>query len=378
VTIAGLALSQYKTAIIFALLAATLVCSRYAVAIASDRRIREIVQITSRILGVALVALILAGPRIHSVMEAKAGRYLIRRLSESAAVSSTPYDQLTLKGVGILRPEFANSRNAVLSTLALLAVVAVMLRRREALWFLIGWAVVAVAMNPGLIGLDRLGLIDEAHWKYAVQTAFAALAGLGVGLICEMVRKASSLAWNSLLLMSVVALVLWEVARESPLPEACRYVLPDDVRLMAWISQNVPKEERIAGRALLSRGEPLGLDATTWLPYFTHHQTNQTNLAAAMEQGVPEERENARNFSRALGVRDMSVPESAHWMREQGFNWFYAGAMHPSAKVWPAEWEQELLQQVASNPELELVRTEGAARLYHVQQITVATRPQTN
>ena len=136
---------------------------------------------------------------------------------------------------------------------------------------------------------------------------------------------------------------------------------------MAWIDQHVPKGERIAGRALLSRGEPLGLDATTWLPYFTQHQTNQTNLAAAMEQGAAEARENARNFTRALLMRDMSAPESAHWMREQGFNWFYAGAMHPAAKVWPPEWDQELLQQVAANPGLELVRAEGAARLYHVR-----------
>jgi hypothetical protein len=366
VTIGGLALSQYKTAIIFVILATALVCSRSAAAIASDHPIRRLVQITWRALAIALLALLLAAPRIHSVMEGKAGRHLKRRILESAAINSTPFDQPTLKGLGILRPEFANPRNAVLSTLALVAVLAVMLRRREALWFVIGWGVVAVAMKPGLIGLDRVGLIDESHWNYAVQTAFAALAGLGMGLICEMVGRRRSVAWNSLLLMSVVALVLWEVARQSPLPEACRYVLPDDVRLMTWIAQNVPEGERIAGRALLSRGEPLGLDATTWLPYFTQHQTNQTNLAAAMEQGMPGERDAARNFTRALVMRDMSVPESAHWMREQGFSWFYAGAMHPAARMWAPEWEQTLLQQIAANPGLELIRAEGAARLYHV------------
>jgi hypothetical protein len=221
-------------------------------------------------------------------------------------------------------------------------------------------------MKPGLIGVHGGGLILEGHWNYAMQTVLATAAGLGIGLICERVGKARSLVCNGLLLMLVAALVLWEVARQSPLPEACRYVLPEDVRLMTWIAQNVPKGERIAGRSLLSRGEPSGLDATTWLPYFTQHQTNQTNLAAAMEQGAPEARENLRNFTRALSMRDMSTPESAHWMREQGFSWFYAGAMHPAGKVWAPEWDQELLKQIAANPGLELMRAEGAARLYHV------------
>jgi hypothetical protein len=360
VTIGGLALSQYKTAIIFAILATALFCSRCVTVLAGNHRFRGIVQVTCRVLAVALLALLLAGPRIHTVMEAKAGRYLKRLVLQSPALNSTPFDPPIAKGLGILRIEFENRRNAVLSTLALVAALAVMLRRRQAVWFVVGWGVVAVAMNPGLIGANRAGLIDESHWKYGLQTAFAAIAGLGMGLICEMLGKARSLSWNSLLLMSVIALVLWEVARESPLPDSCRYVLTEDLRLAAWIEQHVPNGERIAGRALFSRGEPLGLDATTWLPYLTRHQTNQTNLAAALEQGVPEARENSRNFTRELSVRDMSAPESAHWMSGQGFNWFYAGAMHP-------DWDQKLLQQIATNPDLELVRAEGAARLYRVK-----------
>jgi hypothetical protein len=360
VTIGGLALSQYKTAIIFAILATTLFCIRCVAVVADIDRFRGIVQITCRVLAVALLALLLAGPRIHTVMEAKAGRYLKRLVVQSPALNSTPFDPPIAKGLGILRMEFENRRNALLSTMALVAALAVMLWRRQALWFVIGWGIVAVAMNPGLIGANRAGLIDESHWKYGLQTAFAAMAGLGVGLICEILGKARSLAWNSLILMSIMALVLWEVARESPVPDSCRYILPEDLRLMAWIEQHVPKGERVAGRALFSRGEPLGMDAITWLPYFTKHQTNQTNLAAALEQGAPETRENLRNSTRELLVRDMSVPGSAHWMRGQGFSWFYAGAMHP-------DWDRKLLQQIATNPDLELVRAEGAARLYRVR-----------
>ena len=157
VTIAGLALSQYKTAIIFAALATTLVCSRCAAAIDSNRPVRGIVQISCRILAVALLALLLTGPRIHSVMEAKAGRYLERIVVQSPAINFKPSEPPA--------EEFANRRNAVLSTLALVGVLAVMVRRREALWFVIGWGIVAVIMKPRLVGIDGGGLILEGHWK---------------------------------------------------------------------------------------------------------------------------------------------------------------------------------------------------------------------
>ena len=43
-----------------------------------------------------------------------------------------------------------------------------MLRRRNAIWYLAGWAIVTLAMNPRLIGINRAGVIDEIHWKFAV------------------------------------------------------------------------------------------------------------------------------------------------------------------------------------------------------------------
>jgi hypothetical protein len=56
----------------------------------------------------------------------------------------------------------------------------------------------------------------------------------------------------------------------------------------------------------------------------------------------------------------MSTPESAQWMREEGFRWFYAGAIQP-------EWNAKLLDQITRNPALELVHAENAARLYRVR-----------
>jgi hypothetical protein len=362
ITIGGLGLAQYKSAIIFAVLATALLCSRCIAELVygGSDRFRGIFRIIGRILAVVILALLLAAPRINSVMEAKAGRYLKHIVFESPPADSNVFDRPTLNGLGILRVGFEKRRDAVLSALALVAGLAVVVWRREALWFVAGWGVVCLVMNPSLIGIDRVGLIDENHWKCAVPTAFAAMAGLGVGLVCEAAGRTRSFLWNSLLLGAVTALSLWEVARQSPLPVSCRYVLPEDVRLMAWIEQNVPNAEMVAGRASFEHGEALGLDATTWLPYFTRHQTNQTNLAAALEKAPPEPRERLRAFTRELYARDMSTPESAQWMRQEGFQWFYAGAIQP-------EWDAKLLDQITHNPALELVHSEEAARLYRVR-----------
>jgi hypothetical protein len=362
ITVGGLALAQYKSAIIFVVLATALFCSRCIAELIyrGNDRFRGIVQIIRRILVVAGLALVLAAPRLSNVMEAKTGRHLKHIVFESPPANSNPFDQPTSVGGGILRAGFETRRDAVLSSLALVAGLAMVARRREALWFFAGWAAVGLVMNPGLIGIDRAGLIDESHWRYAVETAFAAMAGLGVGLICEVAGKKRSLSWNGLLLVAAIALILWDAARQPPLPYWSRYILPEDLRLMTWIKQNVPKGEMIAGRAYFDHGQVIGRDATTWLPYFTRHQTNQTNLAAALEKAPPEPRAKLQAFTRDIYARDMSTPESAQWMREEGFTWFYAGAIQP-------QWDAKLLDQITRNPALELVHAEDAARLYRVR-----------
>jgi hypothetical protein len=362
VTIGGLALAQYKSAIIFVILALALFCSRCVAEFihGGNARLREIARMTCGLLAVALLASFLAAPRLHDVMVAKTGRYLRHIVLDSPPADSSAFDRPKLKGPEILRTEFATWRRAILSGLALLTVLAAAVWRPGALWFVAGWAVVCVVMNPTLVGIDRVGLIDESHWLLALPTVFAVLAGLGIGFVCERAGRTQSLFWNSLLLAAVAALSLWEAARQKPLPESCRYVLPEDVRLMAWIEQNVPKGETIAGRSFFEHGQPLGMDAVTWLPYFTQHQTNQTNLAASLEQAPSDQREKSRAFTHELYARDMSTVESAHWMGGKGFGWFYAAAIQP-------ERDQKLLEQISSNPELELVRAEATARLYRVR-----------
>lgn len=361
-TVGGIVLTQYKSAIIFAVLVATLFFGRCLFEIFRKHRQRSqrILQLSCRVLTVAALAFLLAAPRLHTTMQARAGRYLKRIVLEAPPASADQFDRPTLTAGAILKSGFETRRKALVFSLALAALLIIAGRRREALWFPIGWIVVTLAMNPSLIGSARLGLIDETHWRLAVGSAIAVMAGLTLGVACAPLRNTRSMLWNAVPFIAVAALSLRGATGLPRLPDLCRYVLPEDLRLMKWIAANVPDDEMIAGRGFLEHGEVLGRDAMMWLPQFTKHRTNHTNLAAGLEKGPVELRQKLRNFTRELYARDMSTLESARWMQDQGFGWFYVGPIEPHQDV-------KLVEQLAINLGLDVAHAEGGARLFHVR-----------
>jgi hypothetical protein len=362
ITIAGLGLAQYKSALIFVVLAVSLVCARCAAAIFSrtNPRAKFLVKILVGSLCVALCAFLLALPRLSTVLQARTGHQLKRIVVEGVPMNPAAFGAPQLDAAGIFRTAFNTPQKIAVSILALLGGIVILMRRREAIWFAAGWFALTLLMNPRLIGIDRLGLIDEIHWKFAVQAAIAALAGLAVGLFCEVATPRRALAWNIGLMCAALALAIYGAIRLPPLPVSSKFVLPDDLRLMSWMKQHMPAGEKIAARSFFDQGEVQGYDAAVWVPYFTRHQTNQSSLAAGLERAPDAVREKARQFTRELYQRDMSTPESARWMREKGFPWFFVGAIQP-------EIDANLLEQLERNPALEVARKENAARLYHVR-----------
>lgn len=360
-TVGGLVLAQYKTAIIFVLLAGALCCSRsIAVLRGSGRpRLSGTGLLSVRIFIVVLLSFVLTAPRLKAVMETKTGRQLERIVLESPAASPAAYGAPTRTAGDLLRTAFDRPHKRVASVLALLAAVAIIWRRRDALWYPAGWLAVAIAMNPALVGLDRLGLIDEIHWGFAIQTGIATMAGLAVGLLYQGINR-PTLGWNCVLLAVVVVLSGWALLRLPPVPQSSRFVLHEDVEMMSWIRTNVPTSDMIAARSFFDFGRVQGYDAAAWVPYFAGRQTNQTFLAALLERRPQGAQEKSRVFTAGLYARDMSTPESAEWMRDEGYRWFYIGAAEP-------ERDRILQEQIARNAALKLVRAEGAARLYCVQ-----------
>jgi hypothetical protein len=362
ITVAGLALTQYKVAIIFAVLVASLFATRCIAVLFSDQknRVRRILEISCRMSAIAALALLLASPRLNAIMHARTGRYLKHMVLETPAVSLNPLNKSKPTAFDILRSGFGSRRKALVSIVAMTGLVLIVTRRQRPLWFVLGWIGVSLVMNPNLIGSSHPGLIDSSDWELALEPAIASVAGLTAGYVCEFLLRTSSILGNILALIAALTLSLRGAIGLPPLGDWRQYVLPQDLRLFEWIRGNVPGHELIAGRAIQVEGEDIGCDAMLWLPYFTRHRTNHTTLAAALEKGSSELRYKMREFNRELYARDMSNPESAKWMREQGFPWFYAGATDP-------EQHRRLLEQLASNPGLEIAWAEGDTRLYHVK-----------
>ena len=369
-TAAGLVLTHYKTAIIFAVLATALFGSRFVAAMFAPRPYRRgrILEISCRAFAIVVIASLLVAPRLSAVMETKTGQHLNRTLFEARPPDSTAVGVLSANTRELLLSRFANLQLAI--ALAILGGLGMLLRRREALWFVIGWAAVFVVMNPRLVGIHRSGLVDEIYWTYVIPSVFAALAGTAVGLACEAVGKLRYPAWNAVLLVGAVLLSGWSALRLPPVPESCRLVLPEDLPVMDWIKAHVPENEKIAGRGVFYAWMVMDYDALMWVPYFTRHLTNHT-FAGGMEKVSVARRDQARSFTTELYQRDMSTAESANWMREQGYRWFYSGANAPAVQaVTPLEQverDRQLLEQLAHNPALELVLAAGAARLYRVR-----------
>lgn len=360
-TIGGLVVTQYKSAIIMAVLATALLISRCLVTLfrVHSNRIRQVARLVGRIAVIALIALVVAGPRLHSVMEARAGRLLKRIVLEAPPATAAQYGRPTLDSVGLIRSAFETPRQALVSTLAYIGVLLVALRRRQALWFVFGWLALTLLMNPSLVGSPRLGLIDEMHWQLAIEPASAAIAGLTIGIATE--RLGNSLGWWNLLpAFGLAALALPAAKNLTPVYFSSRYVLPDDMRMIKWIEQNVPRHDVIAGRGFVQHGQIASRDGTLWITVLTRRRTNHNNLAAAMEVGPMKFWRRLRDFTTQLYLRDMSTPESAAWMRKQGFRWFYVGAIDQHL-----DWQ--LLQQLATNPALEIAHAEGAAWIYRVK-----------
>ncbi|HEY3341296.1 MAG TPA: hypothetical protein VGK81_04725, partial [Anaerolineae bacterium] len=224
-----------------------------------------------------------------------------------------------------------------------------------------------VTTDPYIVGIKRSGLVDEFHLSLTVYIAAAGLIGTAAGALMEWLSR-----WKVSQVAAVIASLALMLYGVGQLPQAQKgsvFVLPDDIAMMAWIRQNVPAGESIAGAGSIWYGNfVLGRDAASWILFYTGHHTNQMLLAAGQELDKAT-REQGREyaFTTALYKRDMSTSDSAQWMAAQGYRFFYIGAK-------PLEWKEAdgdtdhaaLFEQLRRNPNLRVLHQEGAALLLGV------------
>ena len=214
-------------------------------------------------------------------------------------------------------------------------------------------------MNPRLIGIDRTGIIDEIHWKFAVQTAIAAMGGFAVGLHLREVFEWRVKSAGIALAFAALALSLWTAASGCPhcrnlsrfcSCRRCTFDVVDQEHVPPKRkSQHVPFSITGMCRVTMPRS---GCRISRDIRPIKHRLPRIWRLSPG--------REKARQFTRELYARDMSTPESARWMRDADFPGFLSARSD-------LKLTHSLLQQIARNPDIELVRKENAALLYRVR-----------
>lgn len=367
---AGLGLSHYKAAITFCCMVAAFVihhtlmhwCRRPACGLAEVRRF------PAHLVFVALLAAGLGAPRLSSLAESRTSGVIQRAVQPSARPAGESPSATRSRPLELVRGGFETPGKAAASVLALLGAALVLARRGDALWFAGGWGLAALVMNPRLAGIPySLNVLDEMNFGYSVQTGIGVFAGLAAGRVLEK-WPPDRVVPQAGLLSLVLAIFAWNAAAVPPLPAETRFALAEDVRLWRWMRRELPAGSKIAGRVKTRVGVPTGLDSVLWVPYFTRHRTNFTNLAASLEQAPEEARRRMGEVTAGIYERDMSRPESAAWLRASGYRYFYLGA--DEAQVGPAGKNEgrdsELGRELERNPSVRLVREEGRARLFEI------------
>lgn len=367
VVIAGLGIAQYKVGVLFVAFCLPLVLFTAARWYARLHDLRGALILSfgraAAIAGVALLIFMARGWDIaQSNLGSGVGRKVVTEMDSSAPLEGRKEPLVIWLG------EMGFSGNAVPVWLAALAGFGVLAtKRRKGLWFVAGMALCIVTTDPYIVGIKRSGLVDEFHLSLTVYIAAAGLIGTAAGALMEWLSR-----WRVSQVAAIIASLALMLYGVGQLPQAQKgsvFVLRDDIEMMAWIRQNVPAGEPIAGAGSIWYGNfVLGRDAASWILFYTGHRTNQMLLAAGQELDKAT-REQGREFAftTALYKRDMSTPDSAAWMAAQGYRYFYIGAK-------PLDWNEAdggadhaaLFDQLRRNPNVKVLHQEGNALLLGV------------
>jgi hypothetical protein len=368
-TIAGLGLAQYQEAIIFAILAAALVVYHFVDRLARHETLRHaFLASAGRAFAIAAIALLLFLPRgLYALSPGSTSSVRLSRLSAEPGpelqhgYNSLP-DVVTLSQTGF------GGQRAWVWMLAVCGIAVAGIWRRQALWLVGGGVLCIVAMDPQFIGIHRTGIVDPIHLSLSNYIYVVSLAALATGSVCDvLISRSQNYAWLPALLAA--GITIYGVFKYPSVDPTAVLVFPQDLALMNCIRQQVPAEEHIAVRGTFYYDDTLlmGDDAGWWIPFYAQRQVNLLPLEAS---GVDPQvrRKNRAEFQEML-KRDMSTAESAQWLRQNGYRYFYIGAKAPGL-VSPQE--NQLTQQLLRNPAFQTVcqTEEGRLLLMHASAVS--------
>ena len=368
IVIGGLGMAQYKVAVLFIMMSIPLVICRFITWYSANHSLPAAIKLSlGRVIAVAGLSALVFLPRGLTIYQSSLGGSLQQRVStdidSATAQTAAQPNIITLSQSGL------DNGSLWAWGIAIVGIGVAIIWRRDSLWFPLSIVLCLLATYPKLFGINRMGLVDEFHLSLTFYIFVAALAGICIGIMADTLTNRPTL-YQIPILTSLAAIAIISSIHLPPIPLDSVYVLPDDVKLLAWIRDNVPPEDKIAGLSYVAFNTfTVGRDAAWWIPYYTGHQTNIMLMAAEQEKSGNERAESDDlAFTKQLHSRDMSLPESADWLTKQGYQYFYVGA-----KLIEAQDSQEqadyanLVSKLLKNPLIHKVRQIDGATLFGIK-----------
>jgi hypothetical protein len=360
-------MAQYKVAVLFIMMSIPLITYRFITWYSANHSLPATIKLSlSRVIVVAGLSALVFLPRGLTIYQSSLGGSLQQKVStdidSATAQTAAQPNIITLSQSGL------DNGSLWAWGIAIIGIGVAIIWRRDSLWFPLSIVLCLLATYPKLFGINRMGLVDEFHLSLTFYIFVATLAGLCIGVLTDTLAHKSAF-YQIPILTSFAAIAIISTTHLPPIPTDSVYVWPDDVKLLAWIRDNVPPEDKIAGLSYVAFNTfTVGRDAAWWVPYYTGNQTNIMLMAAAQEKtGSALRQSEDFTFTQALYVRDMSLPESAKWLAAQGYLYFYIGAKPILTEEDSKQFSHtKLINQLSHNSAIKLVKQVGEAKLLKI------------
>ena len=350
VVIAGIGLSQYKVAVLFVVFSLALVIFQFFTNYLRRRDLlNALIASFGRTSVVALLALLVFLPRGFDIVSTNLGNAVQNRLSVDIPESKVSLTNRPLPDALKLSQSGLDNDDLWLWWIAVIGVGIMVVGRRNSLWFPAGAALCLLAVDPRIVGINRIGLVDEFHLSLTVYIVLAPIVGLAVGVMLELLTRRIPQIGLIGAFCAAASLIIG-VTHLPSIPAEAIFVQPEDISMMHWIRNNVPQSSRIATIGFIGFNTfTVGRDAGWWLPFYTGNRTNLMLMAAGMESTTLQRTSQSElTFTQQLYKRDMALQSSADWLVSHGYRFFYIGA-----KPLVAEPDQaKLVEQLLANPYL--------------------------
>ncbi|NTV62924.1 MAG: hypothetical protein HGA65_05225 [Oscillochloris sp.] len=202
-------------------------------------------------------------------------------------------------------------------------------------------ALIGLAANPFLIGLNGTGLITNFAVLIASYLLLVPLAGVTLAEIGGLLRR---LPWGTSLGPAVgVALATWGLSWQ---PYSIDYgneiFRPDDLAAMTWIKQETPADARFFVNSFTAYGNTLyaGSDGGWLLTFFTGRSTNLPPLTYGSEASpIPDYLLHVNAENAVILAHPINTAEAVAALKAAGFSYLYNGpaASPPTEYLDPAK-----------------------------------------